>query len=102
MSRHGGTTYGVFVLEREEWHQISEHWQLPHAVERARETHEILGVRTRVRSSVGIVIMELQEQCSPLRVRYSKGKTQSATTPLIGTMNDREPAEWLGRAGSDG
>jgi len=62
MSRHDAPSYGVYILDLEEWRQVSEHWRLPYAVERARETHELLGIRVRIRSREGIVMMELQER----------------------------------------
>lgn len=55
-------TYGVFILDRDEWVQVSEHWGLQLAEERARETHAVLGTRVRVRSSNGIVHIEIAEQ----------------------------------------
>lgn len=59
MSQYDTITYGVFILDVEEWRQVSEHKLLPQAIERACESHDLLGAQIQVRSSLGILLLEI-------------------------------------------
>jgi len=52
--------YGVYLLDRDEWVQISEHKHLDLAIERAQDAHAVLKTRVRIKSSSGIVMLELE------------------------------------------
>lgn len=73
MSRSNSITYGVFIRDHDEWRQVSEHWLLPQAIDRACESHEILGAQIRVRSSTGVILMELAQRSQAFRFRKHSG-----------------------------
>ncbi|WP_437227827.1 hypothetical protein SH661x_000576 [Planctomicrobium sp. SH661] len=56
--------YGVYMLDQNEWRQVSEHWRLAPAKERAREAREVMGVRVRIRSRDGMVLEDFEERRS--------------------------------------
>jgi len=60
MARSISALYGVYLLDRGEWTQISEHKHLDLAMERAQDAHAVLGLRVRIKSSAGIVMLELE------------------------------------------
>jgi len=54
--------YGVFMWDRGEWCQISEHRQISIAATRAYEAHELMGTRVRIHSNDGTVHLEIRER----------------------------------------